>query len=116
MSPQTPLAIRGAVVQDAAAILACLDAAFVPYRAQYTPSAYLDTVLTLETMYARLASMSVVVAVTSAGAIVGTVASQVLPSGQGHLRGMAVLPEWQGTGVAARLLKALVEAGAPVAE
>jgi hypothetical protein len=35
---------------DDAGILDCLSAAFDPYRAQYTPAAYEDTVLTRETL------------------------------------------------------------------
>jgi GNAT superfamily N-acetyltransferase len=107
MSRQMELEIRGALMRDVPAILACLRAAFVPYREQYTPAGYLDTVLTSETIGARLASMSVRVAVSPARAVVGTIASEVWHSAAGHLRGLAVLPEWQGRGVAARLLHAV---------
>jgi GNAT superfamily N-acetyltransferase len=50
--------------------------------------------------------MSVLVAVAAEGKIVGTIASAVADAGVGHLRGMAVLPVWQGAGVAALLLDA----------
>ena len=107
MSQLIEFAIRPAVLKDVPAILACLRAAFVPYRKRYTPAAYLDTVLTTDTIGARLLSMSVLVAVTPARAIVGTIASEVLRPGEGHLRGMAVRPESQGKGVAVGLLQAV---------
>jgi GNAT superfamily N-acetyltransferase len=43
---------------------------------------------------------------SSAGEIVGTVAGS-LADGEGHLRGMAVLPKLRGTGLADALLKAI---------
>ncbi len=49
--------------------------------------------------------MSIFVAVTEAGDIVGTIACAVMEAGEGHLRGMAVLPEWQGRGIAEQLLQ-----------
>ena len=58
VSPERPvLSIRKATERDAPAILACLRAAFEPYRASYTPAAYLATVLTPQTLAARLATM-----------------------------------------------------------
>ncbi len=102
----SPFTIRHATPNDAPAILDCLRSAFEPYRNSYTPDAYRDTTLTPETIHERLASMSVFVAVTPAEEIVGTIASQVASPGVGHLRGMAVLPTWQGAGVAAQLLTA----------
>jgi GNAT superfamily N-acetyltransferase len=98
--------IRKATPADAGAILECLRSAFEPYRSRYTPDAYRDTTLTPETILARLASMSVLVAVAPDADIVGTIASAVSETGVGHLRGMAVLPSWQGAGVAAVLLDA----------
>ena len=86
-------AIRRATVADCAAILECLLTAFAPYRESYTPEAFSDTVLTPETFRHRLSDMSVVVATSTAGEVVGTVAYKVLKSGEGHLRGMAVNPE-----------------------
>jgi len=49
--------------------------------------------------------MSVVVATSGSGEVVGTVAYKVLESGEGHLRGMAVNPEWQGSGLSKSLLE-----------
>jgi len=87
---------------DTVAILRCLAAAFAPYRSEYTPAAFADTVLSHETLHLRLQQMHVLVA-TAAGNVVGTVAG-VCNVEEGHLRGMAVLPEWRGQGVAAKLL------------
>jgi putative acetyltransferase len=99
------ITIRHAASADAQAILDCLQIAFEPYRTSYTPEAFTDTVLTLETLRHRLSSMFVFVAVTEAGDIVGTIACAVLNANEGHLRGMAVLPDWQGRGIAERLLQ-----------
>ena len=49
--------------------------------------------------------MSVFVAVTAGSQIVGTIACAVINAGEGHLRGMAVLPEWHGRGIAEKLLQ-----------
>jgi GNAT superfamily N-acetyltransferase len=96
--------VRPATPADSASILACLESAFEPYRDRYTAQAFLDTVLTPATLAERFASMAVFVAVDSADQVVGTIAGRVLEAGQGHLRGMAVRPGWQGTGVARELL------------
>jgi GNAT superfamily N-acetyltransferase len=90
---------------DAVAILRCLTAAFAPYRGEYTPAAFADTVLSHETLHLRLQHMHVLVA-TVAGNVVGTV-SGLSGVEEGHLRGMAVVPEWRGLGVAAKLLAAI---------
>jgi len=101
MSPPT-LSIRRATPEDAPGILRCLGAAFEPYRSLYTRAGFHDTVLDAETMRARLATMTVLVAAEH-DAVVGTVA-YALVGQEGHLRGMAVLPERQGSDIAAGLL------------
>jgi len=56
--------------------------------------------------------MFVYVALTRRGRVVGTVAAAIA-DGQGHLRGMAVHPDFQHRGVAAKLLeRALADLGA----
>lgn len=97
-------AIRQAGRGDAGAILNCLSSAFEVYRQEYTPDAFLDTVLTEERLEHRFGEMTILVAVAESR-IVGTIAYQVQGT-EGHLRGMAILPEWQGRGVAAALLQA----------
>lgn len=131
--------IRRAAPPDAPGVLACLRAAFEPFRGQYSPAALADTTLMPATVQERLASMSVFVAVTPAGDLIGTIgchvvdpkkaghgvapghgiapAKPVAPASKdghgvssvkdGHIRGMAVLPAWQGRGVADELLAAV---------
>lgn len=95
--------IRAATVDDCTAILECLQLAFTPYRDQYTPAGFLDTVLTPEALRQRMTEMRIFVAVAD-GSVVGTVSCVALNGREGHLRGMAVRPEWQGSGISAGLL------------
>jgi predicted N-acetyltransferase YhbS len=114
--------IRRATPTDSAGILECLRAAFEPYRSSYPPEAFLDTVITPEALRHRLATMSLFVAVSESGEIVGTIACHVVDetvqssvhahevraevhANEGHLRGMAVLASWQGSGLAEQLLR-----------
>lgn len=96
--------IRVAEVTDVPALLQCLGAAFKSYRSCYTVDAFLDTVLTDQTARERLASMTVLLAVDDSAEVIGTIASARESDTVGHLRGMAILPEWQGSGVAQALL------------
>lgn len=95
--------MRRAGTQDGSAVLDCLSAAFAPYRDQYTPAAFADTVLDSSSVRTRICEICVFVAVSDAK-IVGTIGCKSNGE-EGHLRGMAVLPEWQGTGVASSLLE-----------
>jgi len=105
MQAQAPIiSIRKATKRDAQGILACLRAAFEEFREAYTPDAFLDTVLTAETLQERLKTMSVFVAVNSDDEVIGTIACNVASAGEGHLRGMAVSPSMRGSGIAAQLL------------
>lgn len=95
--------IRKAQPQDALSIARCLAAAFAPFRNQYTAGAFADTVLDAQGVLGRMAHMTIYVAVSAEGEIVGTIACSA--TGQlGHLRGMAVQPEWQGRNIAQQLL------------
>lgn len=98
--------IRSAHPQDAAQVLECLHVAFVPYEHLYTPAAFADTVLDSLTVNTRMQQMRVLVA-ASGDRVIGTVAGQGCSDGEGHLRGMAVLPDYQSTGVAQELLAAI---------
>jgi ribosomal protein S18 acetylase RimI-like enzyme len=101
----SPFSIRPATTDDVTGILACLGAAFEPYRAEYTPAAFADTVLDPETLRQRLLTMSILVAVDDAGTVVGTIGYRLMDDGtRGHLRGMAVLPDRKGSGLAAALM------------
>jgi len=106
MSPRALFSVRRATPADAAKVLDCLRTAFEPYRELYTSAAYGDTVLTPAAVGHRLATMAVFVAATAGGEVVGTVACDRVGKGEGHLRGMAVRPSWQGRGVAEELLGA----------
>ena len=96
--------IRRGTRRDSAGILQCLRSAFAPYQDLYTPDAYEDTVLTPELLNQRLDAMSVFVAETGSGQIVGTIGCGLVSKEEGHLRGMGVLPTWQGRGVSQQLL------------
>ena len=98
--------IRRAGESDAAGILECLRSSFEPYRETYTPEGFADTVLSQETIGRRLSEMSVFVAVSVAGEVIGTIGCAIAAEGEGHIRGMAVLPAWQGRGAATDLLRA----------
>ena len=97
--------IRKAQAGDASGILDCLETAFEPYRTSYTPEGFRDTILTPETIHTRLGTMTAFVATDESGRVIGTVAGGGVDQSEGHLRGMAVLPEWQGRGVAGQLLR-----------
>lgn len=101
--PTEYVQFREASIPDIDSILHCLSAAFEPYRERYTPGAFADTVLDRAALEKRMREMSVVVAVAS-GRVVGTIAGAAHGT-EGHLRGMAVLPEQKGSGVAAQLLR-----------
>ena len=118
-SPGTPsFRIRPATADDLPGVLRCLGAAFEPYRSGYTRDAFADTVLTPEGASARLAAMHILVAEDESGVVVGTVAWGLRSGSTGHLRGMAVIPGQQGSGVAQalldRALDELTEAGSAV--
>jgi N-acetylglutamate synthase-like GNAT family acetyltransferase len=96
--------IRKARLEDAGEILACLAGAFAPYRVSYSPAGFADTVLTERALRQRFREMTVLVAVDQSGEVIGTIAYKVAERGHGHVRGMAVGPPWQGSGVAKSLL------------
>jgi putative methionine-R-sulfoxide reductase with GAF domain/ribosomal protein S18 acetylase RimI-like enzyme len=96
--------IRRATIDDSEGILECLASAFAAFRESYTPEGFLDTVLSAETVQQRLQDMDIFVAVRTDGTVIGTIACKVEHEGEGHLRGMAVKPEWQGSCLAADLL------------
>jgi ribosomal protein S18 acetylase RimI-like enzyme len=106
--------IRPATVHDVGKIRACLEEAFEAFRAEYTVGAFEDTVPTESAIRARMTEMTIYAACAVNGEIVGTISCS-LDGDQGHLRGMAVNPDWQGQGLADQLLgaaeNALREAG-----
>ena len=102
----TRVTIRRAGLKDVAGIIDCLAAAFEPYREIYTPDGFRDTVPTAEGARRRVKEMTVLIAEHDSSRIIGSLSYQVHGSSEGHLRGMAVIPEFQGTGVAERMLRA----------
>lgn len=99
------LEIREAQIADVIQIAECLAAAFAPFRHLYTTGAFADTVAAADAIRDRIECMTVYVAVAPAGLVVGTLAAARYGQ-EGHLRGMAVRTEWQGQGIARRLLMA----------
>src|SRR5215471_11762141 len=102
--PNPPVRIRRATAAEVSAVLHCLHAAFEPYRRLYSADAFADTTLTEETLLRRMAEMTVLVGCDASGTVVGTVAFHKKDDRTGHFRGMAVLPRWQGSGIAQMLL------------
>jgi ribosomal protein S18 acetylase RimI-like enzyme len=96
--------IREAQIEEAEAISACLNSAFEPFRSQYTTGAFDDTVPSPGAIRERMVHMKLYVAITSEGEIVGTIASG-RQGEEGHLRGMAIRPPWQGRDIAEQLLR-----------
>src|SRR5262245_56427485 len=98
------VAIRYARAEDAGAIQLCLREAFDRHEDEYTEAAFRDTVLDQDSLRARMAQMAVFVAERD-GQVIGTVAAGQVDAGEGHLRGMAVLPACEGAGVGRSLLR-----------
>lgn len=95
--------VRPARLDEAERIAQCLALAFEPFRLQYTDGAFQDTVPGPEAIRQRMAEMTVYVAAAPDGTILGTLASGFAEH-EGHLRGMAVRPGWQGHRLAQQLL------------
>src|SRR4029078_9844914 len=99
--------------KDAVGILQTLREAFEQYREQYTAAGDADTVLTPETLAARMTEMSVFVATAEDGAVFGTIAVAAHDP-EAHIRGMAIRPASQRHGVGRpRLRPALGGAAVP---
>jgi len=105
----TDFTIRPALISDAEEIQACLQSAFGNFLDSYTREAFLDTVPTVEDVRGRFGHMSLFVAEDRERKVIGTVAWYRKSAQQGFLRGMAVVPQWQGKGVAQQLLQAVEE-------
>jgi ribosomal protein S18 acetylase RimI-like enzyme len=105
-SAAEPARLRRATEQDLDAVRVCLSLAFAPYEEAYTAAAFRDTVPTIDGLVERLRTMTILVVEAEDGTVVGTIAYEVGHSDDGHLRGMAVLPQTLGAGVASQLLQA----------
>jgi predicted N-acetyltransferase YhbS len=95
--------VRMAVAEDASAVAAVLERAFIEHRASYTEDGFNATVLTKDKVEARMAEGPMWVALDN-GEIVGTVAAvskgEVL-----HVRGMAIVPAARGKRIGKLMLK-----------
>jgi ribosomal protein S18 acetylase RimI-like enzyme len=100
----TKVTIRRAELKDIPGVIDCLAAAFEPYRESYTPDGFRDTVPTAEDAQRRLKEMTILIAEDGCSRIIGSLSYRAYGSSEGHLRGMAVIPEFQGRGIAERML------------
>jgi GNAT superfamily N-acetyltransferase len=96
--------VRAATRADAEAIAAVLAEAFRAFEPRYTPEAFRATTPPPEVVRARFDEGPAWVA--EGDAVIGTVAAVNGPEGV-YVRSMAVLPDAQGRGVGARLLRAV---------
>lgn len=94
--------MRLALVEEADSVAAVLSRAFGPLRARYTPEAFAYTVGTSETARSRIDEGPVWLALEASRPI-GTVSAYCCGD-RLYVRGMAVIPETQGLGVAKELL------------
>jgi ribosomal protein S18 acetylase RimI-like enzyme len=98
--------IRRAIFEDAEPIHQVLLVAFKEFRNYYSVEGFLDTVLSKDKAIDRINQMNVYVAVDLKGIVIGTIGWQKITEEEGHIRGMAVVPKWQGkNGPASFLLK-----------
>ncbi|MFX0005813.1 MAG: GNAT family N-acetyltransferase [Candidatus Hermodarchaeota archaeon] len=100
--------IRKAKLEDAKSIHEILLAAFKEFRMYYSREGFDDTVLSEKAVLTRMKEMSIYVANDDNNNIIGTIGWQKISNEEGHIRGMAVHPKWQGkNSPAASLLKAV---------
>jgi len=98
--------IRKAQPKDAKGIHEVLLAAFEEFRYFYSPEGFANTVMSEEVALERLRKMTLFVAVNENHEVVGTVGWKRISEKEGHIRGMAVHPKFQGkNSPAAGLLK-----------
>src|SRR5947207_1776255 len=74
----SPYRVRRATSADAARVERCLREAFEPYRGEYTPAAFADTVPSLRDVEARIATMTCLIACDDAGEVLGTITAGAL--------------------------------------
>ena len=98
--------IRRARDADATAIHACLSRAFAAYESDYTPGAFRDTVPSPVHIRERIKRGVVLIAAGAPDEESAAGTLTAFPEGKhAHLRGMAVDPRHQGTGLARALLQ-----------
>ena len=95
--------VRNAVAEDARAIAAVLEKAFIEYRELYTPEGFAATVLNKKKVEQRMSEGPVWVALDNQQ-IVGTVAA-VAKSKTLYVRSMAIVPAARGKGIGEIMLQ-----------
>ncbi|MFX1343893.1 MAG: GNAT family N-acetyltransferase [Promethearchaeota archaeon] len=88
--------IRKAQPEDAREIHEVILAAFEEFRDFYSPEGFTDTVMSENVALERLKNMTLFVAVIQNNKIIGTVGWKRISEKEGHIRGMAVHPKFQG--------------------
>ncbi len=101
--------IREATKEDAYEIHRVIAAAFEKYRSFYTNEAFNDTISSKEGIENRLDNSTIFIAVNDKQEIIGTIGWQKVTKNEAHIRGMAVLPQYQGKNSPASLLIKKVE-------
>ncbi|MFX0104467.1 MAG: GNAT family N-acetyltransferase [Candidatus Hodarchaeota archaeon] len=101
--------IRRAKKNDAKGIYEILLVAFEGYRNYYTSEGFSDTVMSENAVIERMKEMKLYVAVDQKRKIIGTIGWRKVSKKEGHIRGMAVLPEKQGKNSPATALLQAVE-------
>jgi ribosomal protein S18 acetylase RimI-like enzyme len=101
--------IRKAKPQDAKSIHKVILSAFEEYRKYYSSEGFEDTVMSEELVLTRMKTMNIYVAEDKNKNIIGTIGWLKINDKEGHIRGMAVLPKWQGKNSPASALLRTVE-------
>ncbi|UCC19205.1 MAG: GNAT family N-acetyltransferase [Promethearchaeota archaeon] len=101
--------IRKAIHSDANNIHKVILAAFEEYQEYYTPEGFADTVMSEKSTLERMREMILYVAINQEGSIIGSIGWQKINEKEGHIRGMAVHPQWQGRNSPAKALLQIVE-------
>lgn len=106
-----PWLIRPAGYEDRKGILDMLSESFAPFKDKYPPAAYEATVMNMETLTERMKEQHVLVAVSGRG-VLGSVSWYLVPGKnekEAHIRGMGILKDQQGSGLAQDLLARVEE-------
>ena len=101
--------IRQAEFKDAKSIHKVILAAFEEYRHYYTPEGFADTVMSEQVAIKRMKEMTLYVAIEQNENVIGTIGWQKVSEKEGHIRGMAMHPNWQGKNSPATSLLQIVE-------
>ncbi|MHA2131633.1 MAG: GNAT family N-acetyltransferase [Promethearchaeota archaeon] len=101
--------LRKAQLNDARGIHEVLLAAFEEYKHFYSSEGFADTVMSEEVAFKRIKIMNLFVAVDHNNKIIGTIGWLKIGEYEGHVRGMAVHPNFQGKNSPASTLFKIVE-------